>query len=158
MYCTKCGVRVADNDRFCSECGWEVSAALPIADKSAVPAASEAPEVAAASETSEIAGENETHEVAGENKATDVEIISEASEFAAVNAAPEIAIISQPAPVIKKSAEKKEKIFFGKGAFLFCLAVIAILSILTGVFAGLYIRGQNGMKKERTEIYGQHWE
>lgn len=33
---------------------------------------------------------------------------------------------------------EKEKVFFGKGAFAFCLVVIGLLSVSTGIFAGLY--------------------
>lgn len=39
------------------------------------------------------------------------------------------------APVSKP---QKEKVDFGKGALAFCLVAIGILSITTGVFAGLY--------------------
>jgi len=34
--------------------------------------------------------------------------------------------------------EKKEKYFFGKGALMFCLAIIAVLSVTAGMFIGLY--------------------
>lgn len=33
----------------------------------------------------------------------------------------------------------REKVFFGKAAFVFCLVVIALLSIFCGIFAGLYV-------------------
>ena len=32
----------------------------------------------------------------------------------------------------------KEKVFFGKGAFSFCLTVIAVLSVTAAMFIGLY--------------------
>lgn len=36
------------------------------------------------------------------------------------------------------NGQQNEKVDFGKGALAFCLVVIGILSISTGVFAGLY--------------------
>jgi hypothetical protein len=43
-----------------------------------------------------------------------------------------------PPPPLPIPLPPKEKHFFGKGALIFCLAIIAVLSILTGTFAGLY--------------------
>ena len=40
-------------------------------------------------------------------------------------------------PVVPETPQK-EKVFFGKGALAFCLVVIGLLAISTGVFAGLY--------------------
>jgi len=34
---------------------------------------------------------------------------------------------------------KEEPVFFGKKALLFCLFIIAILSVTTGMFIGLYL-------------------
>lgn len=44
------------------------------------------------------------------------------------------------APMMPAVPEKQqpEKVYFGKGALTFCLVVIALLAISTGVFAGLY--------------------
>lgn len=61
---------------------------------------------------------------------------SEAAEASAeapaeTAAAPELPEFAPP--------PQKEKLFFGKGAFAFCLAVIAVLSIISGMFIGLYI-------------------
>lgn len=36
------------------------------------------------------------------------------------------------------AAPEQEKTYFGKGALVFCLVVIGLLAISTGVFAGLY--------------------
>lgn len=37
------------------------------------------------------------------------------------------------------ASEMSEKTYFGKGALVFCLVVIGLLAISTGVFAGLYL-------------------
>lgn len=38
-----------------------------------------------------------------------------------------------------QSSKNEEKTYFGKGALILCLVVIGILSISTGVLAGLYL-------------------
>lgn len=55
--------------------------------------------------------------------------------------------------------KEKEKAYFGKPAFVFCLLIITVLSILCGVFAGLYLKSSdrkslfNTVTNGITEIY-----
>lgn len=45
---------------------------------------------------------------------------------------------SDSAPVVPQLRQRGEKLYFGKGALIFCLAAIGMLAVSTGVFAGLY--------------------
>lgn len=47
---------------------------------------------------------------------------------------PNVKAVSEAKP------EKKEKVYFGKAAFVFCLMIITALSVLCGIFAGLYLK------------------
>lgn len=48
-------------------------------------------------------------------------------------------IYEKTQPLTPEATEPlKEKTYFGKGALAFCLVVIGLLAISTGVFAGLY--------------------
>jgi len=74
--------------------------------------------------------------------------IAKESETAEPIAFPEFPELREPiapaAPIPHAPPQpQKEKLFFGKGAFAFCLAVIAVLSIVSGMFIGLYINERN---------------
>lgn len=48
-------------------------------------------------------------------------------------------IYEQAAPAVNYALpSEKEKKYLGKGAFAFCLVVIGLLAVSTGIFAGLY--------------------
>ena len=49
---------------------------------------------------------------------------------------PTAAVYKAPSPYEAKESGETE--FFGKGAFMFCLLIIGLLSVSTGIFAGLY--------------------
>jgi hypothetical protein len=50
------------------------------------------------------------------------------------------AVPAPPAPpAASAEPEPQEKVFFGKGAFILCMAAIAVLAGTTAMFAGLYL-------------------
>jgi len=125
--------------RFCAGCG---TSAIRVQQP---PEASETPEVSELSESSELPEVSEVSEV------------SESSEL------PEEPELMQIYKEDKKG--KKVKTDFGKGALAFCLAVIALLSVVSGMFIGLYIteRDKNAYSAARNRggamsYYGQHWQ
>jgi len=69
----------------------------------------------------------------------------ETAEFPQPPAAPVIIADSAPESPNPEISEppppetKKEKTYFGKGALVVCLVIIAVLSFVSGMFIGLYI-------------------
>lgn len=51
-----------------------------------------------------------------------------------------------PPPPIPVQPIQKEKYFFGKGALVFCLALIGILSVTSAMFMGLYFHEIGGLR------------
>jgi uncharacterized membrane protein YvbJ len=43
-------------------------------------------------------------------------------------------------PLPQPEQTTKEKVFFGKPAFIFCICVIGVLSITCGILMGLYLK------------------
>lgn len=113
MYCNNCGKTVDDGAAFCTNCGRRLEAQPPVtmAEQTAAEEAVKPEETVTAAETI-----NETEQPVGFNNG-----IYEKAE-------PVQPFV--PAPV--------EKTYFGKGALAFCLVIIGLLAISTGVFAGLY--------------------
>ena len=112
MICVNCGKYVEDGAVFCTNCGTRVSA--PVIT------------------VSEQETANAVSEPAAEAKP--------AQPYTAPYAEPVASSWSnqpQIQPVVP-DAPQKEKVYFGKGALAFCLVVIGLLAISTGVFAGLY--------------------
>lgn len=160
MYCTNCGVAVDENAIFCTRCGKRLK------NEPAVTAAEQpAPENAA--ETAPVVAEQVTPPAAEKTAEPVVTVAEQAAAEAAAakipafipptpavdssastaaeteQAAPActsfVPADAQP-PVMPFVPEKQaaEKVYFGKGALVFCLVVIGLLAISTGVFAGLY--------------------
>lgn len=119
MYCNKCGKIIDDGAVFCTNCGKKLDAVPPvtIAEQEA-------------EATAEPVAETNTAE-----QSTDTPVYTNYNPF-------NNGVYEQPVdPLINdliKAQEAKEKTYFGKGALAFCLVVIGLLSISTGVFAGLY--------------------
>lgn len=132
MYCINCGASVDDNCIFCTNCGKRIKAdpVVTVADQEA--------EVSATAETApettpETPAAPEVPAVASSAPAMpEVPVVAPT--------APQAPAYSAEQPVMPFVPEKTEpeKVYFGKGALAFCLVIIGLLAISTGVFAGLY--------------------
>ena len=143
MFCGNCGFPLADDAIFCTRCGTRLRAAAPAQPFNEVKAPVEVAKPAEqgtpveqetpaeqSAPVEQAPAEQPAEEVSVEQP-TPAEQTTPTSSFEQpAETAPE-----QPAVPEKKPAEKE---FFGKGAFAFCLVIIALLSIACGIFAGLY--------------------
>ena len=123
MFCRNCGKTAEENALFCTGCGARLSG--PDADTIAatVTEVMERPV-----EATEIQQEKQVQKVLPEeNTNTSFQTLSGTNPPPVM---PEIRY-TEPLP-------EKPKTFFGTGALVFCLVVIGLLSISTGVFAGLF--------------------
>ncbi len=126
MFCKNCGAQIDDSVSFCTSCGTKIEKenrpeAVPAAQAIQPGAATPAQREAAAS-----AAEGTRLEAAGP--------VQREEPSAGETLLPEAGIALPPPAAVRR----KEKLFFGTGALVFCLVLIAALSISTGVFAGLY--------------------
>lgn len=129
MFCSKCGKPANENSLFCTYCGTPMTEAQPESVA--------APENAAPSAAESISAEKVPVSVPAQ------------TDFASGGAspAPECAEVSQgsSAPsevsgvsiVPAATAEKPEK-YYTFGHIAMCLAAVAVMAIVAGVFAGLY--------------------
>ena len=139
MICRNCGNEAEDNVLFCPFCGKKIDEMKDSEKKSAA--------------VSDVFGDSsvqtETTVPAYEPKppVTPVPAFEPKPPVTPVTAfepKPQAIPPVQPAqiPPVQKQTEgtapKKEKEFFGVGAFVLCLVVIGILAASTGVFASLY--------------------
>lgn len=152
MYCTNCGVAVDENAIFCTRCGKRlknepaVTAAEqpapvvteqvtpPAAEKTAEPVVTVAEQAAADAAAAKIPAfipPTPAVEPSASTAAEAEQTAPACTSFVPADAQP---------PVMPFVPEKQaaEKVYFGKGALVFCLVVIGLLAISTGVFAGLY--------------------
>ena len=128
MYCINCGATVDDESIFCTNCGKRIKAdpVVTVAEQEAQTAAQPA------------VPENEIS--APQNVPVQPEVPEQsAAEIPAPSCTSYTPLYNQP-PVMPFVPEKPqaEKVYFGKGALAFCLVIIGLLAISTGVFAGLY--------------------
>lgn len=149
MFCGNCGFPLADDAIFCTRCGTRLRAAAPAQPfnevkapvEEAKPTEQETPfeqETPAEQKTpfeqsapvEQAPAEQPAEEASAEQPTLAEQAVPASSSEQSAEIAPE-----QPAVPEKKPAEKE---FFGKGAFIFCLVIIALLSIACGIFAGLY--------------------
>lgn len=140
MFCGNCGFPLADDAIFCTRCGTRLRAAAPAQPFNEVKAPVEEakPTEQEAPTEEKIPAEQKTPAeqsapVEQAHAEQPAEEVSAEQPTPAEQAAPTSS--EQPAVPEKKPAEKE---FFGKGAFIFCLVIIALLSIACGIFAGLY--------------------
>jgi len=111
MYCITCGHFVLDGYKFCSHCGTSTSSVTQTQTQ---------PEI---------------------QQETQPEVSS--YEYYPYEEIP----LPEAPPVYEEQAEEiaentpavKEKYFFGKPALMFCLTIIALLSVTSGLFMGLYL-------------------
>ena len=140
MYCNSCGKIVENGAVFCTGCGKRINEApSPVSEQTFVPAPEFKPPV------------TEENVPASENKEPPslldmMDPIQKEPSFSTEAAIPapqsNRGIYEKEPPVMPYVPDTNksvpEKTYFGKGALAFCLVVIGLLAISTGVFAGLY--------------------
>ena len=127
MYCRKCGTQIAEDVTFCTNCGERVAPpAVTIEEQTAQTAA-----------VTEMPQAQETPEV---QPAPEAAAAEQPEAYAAPQDAPAQPVEAENTilPPIITAAPEKTKTDFGKGALAFCLVIIGLLAISTGIFAGLY--------------------
>lgn len=141
MYCNSCGKFVENGAVFCTGCGKRINEPV----NSSVQAAVAVPELKPM-ETAEPVTEKKREESPLDIMAPIREELPTAPEVSA----PELSgtspmntgLYEKEPPVMPYVPEVNknvpEKTYFGKGALAFCLVIIGLLAISTGVFAGLY--------------------
>ena len=146
MYCNNCGKIAEEGSVFCTGCGKKLEAAPVVTEaeqaaaENAVNTAMEIKEKAQeiAAEASGITEEPAVVQAQAEASPADSFNRSFSSYTPPANSG--IYTKTEPAvpfvPNVNNNA--KEKVDFGKGALAFCLVIIGLLAISTGVFAGLY--------------------
>ena len=130
MYCRKCGTQITEGMSFCTNCGERVAApAVTIEEQTAQTTAQEmpreqpVPEAQPAAETT-AAEQPEPQPTVQEIPAPPVQPLETGNTILP--------------PIISAAKPEKIKTDFGKGALAFCLVIIGLLAISTGVYAGLY--------------------
>lgn len=116
MYCINCGATVEETSIFCTNCGKRLK---------------EEPVVTIEEQEVQAAAEIPAEEPASEP-------VQPVSSYVPPVAEPVPAWNEAVIQPVIPEKEQPEKLYFGKGALAFCLVVIGLLAISTGVFAGLY--------------------
>lgn len=120
MYCRKCGTQITEGMSFCTNCGERVAApAVTIEEQTAQTTAQEMPQEQPVPEE-----QPEPQPTVQEIPAPPVQLLETGNTILP--------------PIISAAKPEKIKTDFGKGALAFCLVIIGLLAISTGVFAGLY--------------------
>ncbi len=117
MYCINCGATVDEDSVFCTNCGKRIKADPVVVTTDGEEA--QAPETPSTEPSAPVSKPETTPAPAY------------STSYAAGWDGQQI----QP---FVPEKEEPEKVFFGKGALAFCLVIIGLLAISTGVFAGLY--------------------
>lgn len=113
MYCNQCGNIISEGSAFCSFCGAKCGEAVEKAAEPAKPAVSEPDIVVAPAKPVYMSQEQHT-----ENIKKDVGVPVEIP--------------------VKPVAEPKVEKYYTLSHLLLCLAAVAVMAIVAGVFAGLY--------------------
>ncbi len=117
MYCNNCGKTVDNGAVFCTNCGKKLEAQPPVTMA----------EQAAAEEIAKA-----------EEAVTEAASVSEAQQAAEPESSYNSGVYEKNETVPPFAPAAEEKTYFGKGALAFCLVIIGLLAISTGIFAGLY--------------------
>lgn len=131
MYCRKCGTQIAGGMSFCTNCGERVAPlAVTIEEQTA-----QTPVI-----LPEVPKEQPVPEIQPSEKETPTPNQQTAPEqnIPTFPVQPNIEESTILPPIIPANNAEKTKTDFGKGALAFCLVIIGLLAISTGVFAGLY--------------------
>lgn len=137
MFCKNCGKNAEENALFCTGCGARLcgpdkaviaAAVTEVIEKPVQPVEIQQPQP---EQQPQQAQQPQTEQqVLPEEK---VQPKQQAQTFAGTNPPPVMPEIRYTEPL-----PEKPKTFFGTGALVFCLVIIGLLSISTGMFAGLY--------------------
>ena len=121
MFCSKCGKPVNDGSLFCTFCGNSVTESapqsVPIQSTPAAPAETETPAAAVATAVQDV----EFTPVSEQQGSPVPEILEQ---------------LMHPAPEANSALPPEKYYTFGHLAL--CLAAVAVMAIVAGVFAGLY--------------------
>lgn len=123
MFCKNCGKNVEENALFCTGCGARLSGPDTNTIAAAVTEVIEKPV-----EPTEIQQPQQPQQAQPEQQVQQAQ-----QTYPGEIPAPIMPEISYTTPL-----PEKPKTFFGTGALIFCLVIIGLLSISTGMFAGLY--------------------
>ncbi|MGN0617520.1 MAG: zinc ribbon domain-containing protein [Ruminiclostridium sp.] len=129
MFCRNCGKNAEENALFCTGCGARLSG--PDTDTIAATVTEVIEKPVEAVEMQQQAQQAQTEQQI--QQAQQVMPEQQAQPFAGENPPPVMPEIRYTEPL-----PEKPKTFFGTGALVFCLVIIGLLSISTGMFAGLY--------------------
>ncbi|MGN0656785.1 MAG: zinc ribbon domain-containing protein [Ruminiclostridium sp.] len=132
MFCRNCGKSAEENALFCTGCGARLSGPDTDTIAATVTEVIEKPVEAAEiqQQPQQTQPEQQVQQILPEEKAQPEQ---QAQPFAGENPPPVMPEIRYIEPL-----PEKPKTFFGTGALVFCLVIIGLLSISTGVFAGLF--------------------
>jgi hypothetical protein len=132
MHCKSCGFLIGNSFKFCANCGQRVEETTSLADVYKQAPLTEPPPNYRSMQLFEAFG------TASGNQRTE--------EFFALTDSYRQAPLTEPPlwyremPLCEESDNHKpERLFFGKTALSFCLAVIAVLSVTSGMFIGMYL-------------------
>lgn len=150
MYCGNCGFPLSDDAIFCTRCGTRLHPSAPAqtVNEATAPLSEQTMPVEQApvnEQPAPVSEQTAAVEQAAVNEQPSAEPKQTANEEqAAFSNQPfdfdnPLGEVQQTSPNAPENQPEKE--FFGKGAFAFCLVVIAILAIACGIFAGLYFGG-----------------
>lgn len=133
MFCKNCGKNAEENALFCTGCGARLSGPDKAVIAAAVTEVIEKPVQPV--EIQQVQPEQQVQQAQQqpEQQVLPEEKVQQAQTFAGANPPPVMPEIRYTEPL-----PEKPKTFFGTGALVFCLVIIGLLSISTGMFAGLY--------------------
>lgn len=139
MNCLKCGKELTDDAVFCTYCGQPTG----LAPKSNAPES--APVQQPAYPAPESAPLQQIEPVAAENNAAQSAPIQQMNSAPMQSAAPQSVPVQQAgsytAPVqqpAESADDKKPEKYYTFGHIALCLAAVAVMAVVAGIFAGLY--------------------
>ena len=166
MYCITCGYSVEDNHRFCANCGTVKDAPSGSLADSLTDLLNDSADDSEDGLTQSLESAPTVESLEDEDEFASTTAYLEASHTvdmpvpdmpvpdcpppvrpaAPVHGYPNTTLINsvypaphmQFAPHMQQPPNLNEKFFFGKAAFVICLAIIGVLSMSTALFAGLY--------------------
>ncbi|MCL2634484.1 MAG: hypothetical protein FWD34_08240 [Oscillospiraceae bacterium] len=153
MYCTACGYFIKCGCKFCGNCG-EIVRESPLSENPDV-----LDDVLIETQTPELPEPSELPELPELPMPVEPPPLLPPPPPPPVLHAPlpppmPPMYFAPPPPPMRFNPPKKEKVVFGKGAFAFCLSIIAVLSIIGGVFIGLYVNERSKNNSRITDERG----
>lgn len=169
MKCPECGNEILQSDKYCGRCGAFNSASLTASMNNIETPAQKAEEIAEEKPENPAETVNETVE---ENNSTETEDPIPKEEPPAEDADPKaeetpVPPVSEPAPNTEQQDKytyrqdeysypgEKEKKVCSLSVAVFCIVMVFILSVLCGVFAGMYFteRAKHVQSQRQETVY-----